>query len=306
MSNDFSGRVAIVTGGGRGIGQATALLLAKRGAAVVVSDSGVEMDGSGGSEEPARQTVAEITRAGGVARAHFKSITDWDAVRELVETTLKDFGHIDILINAAALTDAVPIWDLTQERFQRIVSSSVDGTFNCIRHVSRHMMERGYGRIVNFLSRGGLNAMASVSAYATAKAGIYGLTNSVSCDLAPHGIMVNGVFPGPTRTRMVTESLKNARDHDLIARRDALLEAAQPSENVAAVVAYLSSEACRFAGEYFLVQRNSIGRFAPLIPEMYAKEDTDLWTQDSVATALAALDVEQTGGNVHSANVRGT
>jgi NAD(P)-dependent dehydrogenase (short-subunit alcohol dehydrogenase family) len=281
-------------------------LLAKQGAAVVVSDSGVEMDGTGGSEEPARETVAEITRAGGKARADFKSVADWDAARELIDTTLKDFGHIDILINTAGLSDAVPIWDLTKEHFQRIVSSSVDGTFNCIRHVSRHMMERRYGRIVNFLSRGGLNAMSSVSAYAVAKAGVYGLTNSVSCDLAHHGIMVNGVFPGPTRTRMVTEVLKNATDSNLIARRDALILAAQPPEYVAAMVVYLSSEACRFAGEYFLVERNSIGRFAPLTPEMYTKQGTDPWTLDSVATAVAALDVKQTGGNVHSANVRGT
>jgi 3-oxoacyl-[acyl-carrier protein] reductase len=306
MSNEFSGRVAIVTGGGRGIGQATALLLASQGAAVVVSDSGVEMDGTGGSEEPARETVSKITRAGGKARAHFKSVADWDATRELVDTTLKDFGHIDILVNTAALPDAVPIWDLTKERFQRIVSASIDGTFNCIRHVSRHMMERRYGRIVNFLSRGGLNAMTSVSAYAAAKAGVYGLTNSVSCDLAPHGIMVNGVFPGPTRTRMVTEVLKNATESNMIARREALIQAAQPPEYVAAMVAYLSSEACRFAGEFFLVQRDSIGHFTPLLPEMYTKKDINPWTMDSVATAVAALGVKQTGSNVHSANVRGT
>ena len=208
MGTSFAGKVAVVTGAGRAIGRATALLLASRGAAVVVNDSGVAPDGSNCSHGPAQEAAAEITAGGGRALANFASVAEWDQSRELVEAALTTFGKIDILVNDAALPDNKPVWQLEPATFASVMGANIGGTYNCTRRVAPHMMERKYGRIVNVISRAGLIGISDAPAYGAAKGAIFGFTNFISRDLAPYAINVNAVNPAATRTRMVVDAIK--------------------------------------------------------------------------------------------------
>jgi NAD(P)-dependent dehydrogenase (short-subunit alcohol dehydrogenase family) len=219
MAQMFEGKVAVITGAGRGIGRATALYMAARGAAVVVNDSGAAVDGTGRSPQPAQDVAADVTNAGGRAIADTEDVGDWHGAQRLIERALRTFGQIDILVNNAGIGDGRALWDIDEPGFARVVAASVNGTFNCTRHAVRHMMARTRGHIVNFVSRAALVGIANTSAYSAAKGGVYGFTNVAARDLAPFNIRVNAMAPAATRTRMVTEGITvPGRDAARIAR----------------------------------------------------------------------------------------
>lgn len=289
----FAGRAAVVTGAGRGIGRATALELARAGAAVVVNDIGTSSAGEGVDASLAEQVAAEIREAGGTATANADSVADAQGARRIVDAALEGFGSLDILVNNAGLTMNQPIWDVEPEVFDRIVKSHLYGAFYCTRYAAPAMMERGFGRIVNLVSRGGLTGIAGTAAYGAGKGGIFGLTNVCARDLAPHGITVNGVNPSSTGTRMVTEAVAVLRARGGAAARQAenLLAVAQQPEQVAVVIAALCTEAAAgVTGEIFLVQGNEVGLFQPLTITQRASQDT-AWTAETLGPALAALDL---------------
>jgi NAD(P)-dependent dehydrogenase (short-subunit alcohol dehydrogenase family) len=290
MGTPLAGRTAVVTGAGRGIGRATALVLAELGAAVVVNDLGTATDGVGADATPAATVAREIEAAGGRALASSASVTDFAAVERMMADAVARFGGLDIVVNNAGLTVGRPIWELDPETFQRVAASHAVGTFHGIRCAVAHLRARGGGRIVNLVSRAGLVGVPGTAAYAAGKGAVFALTNVAARDLAPFRITVNAVNPGSTATRMVTQAIeRGAAEGGAAAERAAKLRAAlQPPEDVARVIAALClDDAAAVTGQVVLVAREGIGLFRPLGVEQRAMVDAP--TVDAVTRALGAL-----------------
>ena len=202
MGNRLTGKVAVVTGAGRGIGRGIALLLAEEGAAVVVNDIGGSVEGSGRSASPAEDVVATIAAAGGRAVANSDSVADFTAAQHLIDTAVKEFGRIDILVNNAGILRDRMIFNLSEEDFDAVIAVHLKGTFNCTRHASVHMRQQKWGRIVSMSSTSGLYGNAGQANYGAAKDGIAGLTRVVSRDLGKYGVTVNAIAPAAA-TRML-------------------------------------------------------------------------------------------------------
>jgi NAD(P)-dependent dehydrogenase (short-subunit alcohol dehydrogenase family) len=201
----LDGRVAVVTGSGRGIGKEIARCLASEGAAVVINDVGVSLDGRGGEEDPAAQTVKEIEADGGRAVANYDSVSDFDAAGRIIQTAVDTFGGIDILVNNAGIIRDRSLLKMTEEDYDAVVAVHQKGTFNCARHAAPIMKEKGYGRIVNITSSAGLRGNFGQSNYGAAKAAIMGMTFVWAIELGKYGITVNAMAPAGF-TRM-TEGL---------------------------------------------------------------------------------------------------
>lgn len=276
MGASLAGRTAVVTGAGRGIGRATALMLAELGAAVVVNDLGTTTDGVGTDAEPANAVVREIEAAGGRAIASAASVTDFAAVERMIADAVARFGGIDIVVNNAGLTAGKPIWEMDAETFQRVSASHALGTFNCIRCAAPHLRARGGGRIVNLVSRAGLVGVPGAAAYAAGKGAVFALTNVAARDLQPFGITVNAVNPASTETRMVTQAVERGRAAGgASAKRAAkLLATLQAPEDVARLIVGLClDDASGVTGQVFLVSRDRIGLFRPLAVDQEAVLD---------------------------------
>lgn len=288
MTISLSGRTAVVTGAGRGIGRATALRLAALGANVVVNDLGAALDGRGADSAPAESVAREIREAGGRAVANRDSVAEWEGAGRIIATAIDAYGGIDILVNNAGISFATPIWELDPEVFTRICDSHVKGTFFCTRHALPTMMAQRWGRIVNLVSRAGLIGVPTNSAYGAGKGGVFGLTNVAARDLAPYGITVNAVNPSSTETRMVTTAVEKFRAEggDAAIRAENLMKAAQKPDDVAVLIASLcSEEAGSINGQIFFVAKHEVGLFAPLeIKER--KQAEDGWEVDTLVDAL--------------------
>jgi len=282
MTTSMKDRVAVVTGAGRGIGRATALQLAQMGAAVVVNDLGGALSGAGGDASHAERVAKEIRDAGGRAVANHDSVADWDGAKRIIDAALTNFGRIDALVNNAGTMLIKPIWELERDDFESVVKVHLFGTFYCTRHAVPHMMERKYGRIVNVTSRGGLVGTAGATPYGSGKGGIYGFTNCAARDLVEHGINVNAFNPAATITRMITEQVPEAM-------RARMATLAQGPEHVAAVAAYLCTEACGFSGQTLFVQAGAVGPFPAMAPQKTAFKD-GLFTPEELAKVMPRFD----------------
>lgn len=231
MTMGMGERIAVVTGGGRGIGQAVSLCLAGLGAKVIVNYVN--------RPEAALATVARIEAAGGRARAVQFDVADGLAVEEALSGVAKDEGRIDILVNNAGITRDGLLMKMKEEAWDAVLDTNLKGAFNCIKAVSRVMMKQRWGRIVNISSVIGFSGNAGQVNYASAKAGLIGLTKSVARELASRGITVNAVAPGYIETEM-TDGLTEELTARIMAEIP-LARLGQP-EDVAAAVAYLVSE----------------------------------------------------------------
>ena len=236
----LDGRVAIVTGAGRGIGRSVAKLLASEGASVVVNDLGAEMDGSGQDAGPAQQVVAEIAEAGGKAIVNGADISDFDAAEGLVRGAIDQFGRLDVLVNVAGILRDRMVFNMTETEWDDVIRVHLKGTFNTTRFASAHWRslrdEAAQNRIINFTSVSGLHGAPGQPNYAAAKMGIVGLTYSAAHSLAKYGVTVNAISPGAA-TRM-TASVPTERRRT----RSASAEDERSPDNVAPIVAYLASE----------------------------------------------------------------
>ena len=196
----LDGRVAVVTGSGRGIGREFALCFAREGARVVVNDVGVSLDGRGTEEDPAAQVCNEIEQLGSAAVPSYDSVSNFDAARNIVQAALDAFGTVDILVNNAGIVRDKTLLKMDESDFDAVVAVHLKGTFNCTRHAAEVMKDRGYGRIVNITSSAGLRGNFGQTNYGAAKAGIMGMTFIWSMELGRYGITVNAVAPsGATR-----------------------------------------------------------------------------------------------------------
>jgi NAD(P)-dependent dehydrogenase (short-subunit alcohol dehydrogenase family) len=244
--HDFEGRVAVITGSGRGIGRAYALLLASRGARVVVNDLGGSMQGVGVDAVVAETVVSEIEAAGGTALADENDVASAQGAQALIDATVDRFGRLDILINNAGIIKWAGLPDVDLDNLERHLAVHVLGSFNTTRAAWPHMVEQGYGRIVMTTSSGVFGLPKNLS-YATAKGGVIGLTRSIATMSEAHGIKVNLIAPAAL-TRMAGPDADPDDNSSPMA----------PGQ-VAPLVAFLAHEACPVNGELYAA---GAGRFA--------------------------------------------
>lgn len=197
-------KIALVTGGSRGIGAAIAKALAKEGAAVVINYNG--------SGERAKAVAEEIKVSGGKAEIYQCNVADFDACGEMIKTLIQKYGRIDILVNNAGITKDGLLVKMTEEDFDAVINTNLKGAFHTIRHMSRYFLKQKSGKIINISSVSGIMGNAGQANYSASKAGIIGLTKSAARELAGRGINVNAIAPGFIATDMTDSMPKEARE----------------------------------------------------------------------------------------------
>jgi NAD(P)-dependent dehydrogenase (short-subunit alcohol dehydrogenase family) len=273
---DFENRVAIVTGAGGGLGREHALLLAERGAAVVVNDLGGSVSGEGASVAAADTVVAEIEAAGGVAVAEYSSVADPDGGAAVVRKAIDSFGRVDIVINNAGILRDKSFANMDPDLVGPVIDVHLLGAFYVTRPAFVHMKEQGYGRILFTSSGSGLMGNFGQSNYGAAKMGLIGLMNVLRIEGAKYGIKANAVAP-IAATRM-TEGLFGG-----------IVELFSASQ-VSPAVAYLVSEECELTGEIWSVGGGSVSRFFVGLTDGYLKHpEKGPLTIEDVAANLDAI-----------------
>ncbi len=271
----FDRRVAVVTGAGRGIGRAHALLLADRGASVVVNDLGGSMEGEGTDAGPAAEVATEIVAAGGTAVPDTSDVASTEGAEALVATAVEQFGRIDILVNNAGIIRWAGLPEADADNLEAHLAVHVGGSFNTTRAAWPHLVDQGYGRIVMTTSAGFFGLPKNLS-YATAKGGVIGMTRSLSTAGARHGIKVNLIAPAAT-TRMAGGPSDAVPD--------------MPPEQVAPMVAFLAHEDCPVSGEIYAAGAGRFARIFIASTEGWVHPDGDPTVED-VADHWAAINDE--------------
>ena len=257
----FDDRVALVTGAGGGLGREHALMLASRGAAVMVNDLGSPtMGGQDHDPSPAQAVVEEITAAGGVAIANSDSVASREGAESMVASALEEFGRLDILINNAGIIRNRTFLNIGEYEFEPVLDVHVKGCFFVTRPAYEHMKTVGYGRIINTSSGSGLFGSFGQTAYSAAKAAIYGFTRTLAIEGSRYGIHVNAIAPGAL-TRMTGDVLG---DDGAMAEMTGLsgedLVYQMGPHQVAPAVAYLAHESCSLNGETLSASGGRVGR----------------------------------------------
>ncbi|HMO69549.1 MAG TPA: SDR family NAD(P)-dependent oxidoreductase, partial [Novosphingobium sp.] len=234
----FDGRVAVITGGGRGLGRAHALLLAARGCKVVVNDPGVSMADDATDEGPADALVSEIRAAGGEAVANLDSVATPEGGEAIIRTALDAFGRIDILIHSAGNVRRAPLAEMTVQDWQSVIDVHLNGGFHVVRPAFARMLEQGYGRIVPTSSVNGGYANRHVANYSAAKGGLIGLANTAAIEGFDRNVKANCILPAAV-TRM-SEGVDTSQFPPM-----------EP-EMVAPLVGWLCHESCDVTGELLI------------------------------------------------------
>jgi NAD(P)-dependent dehydrogenase (short-subunit alcohol dehydrogenase family) len=304
MAGRLEGKNAVVTGSGRGIGRAVALLLASEGANVVVNDPGVNLDGSGSDAGPAQQVVDEIKAAGGNAVANLDSVAELEGGENMIKQCVDTFGRLDILINVAGILRDRMVFNMSEEEWEAVIRTHLYGHFNTIKPASILMRQQRGGRIVNFSSISGLQGGAGQANYGSAKGGIAGLTRVIARDLGRYGVTCNAIAPG-AQTRMtqsVPDSARQLRARAGIAQGSSggalgaaggPVELRQPempqlndAEHVAPMTVWLCTpEAWNVNGKIFHVAGGTIGLAMEEVPANTINKDS-MWTIDELASLV--------------------
>jgi NAD(P)-dependent dehydrogenase (short-subunit alcohol dehydrogenase family) len=268
----FDDRVAVITGGGRGLGRSYALLLASRGAKLVVNDPGGSIKGEGVDAAPAEEVAREIRALGGQAVACTASVATPEGGNAIVQTALDHFGRIDVLIHNAGNVRAASLKEMTQADFDAVLDVHLRGAFHVVRPAFPLMCKAGYGRIVLTSSIGGLYGNHRVANYGVAKAGLIGLSNVVALEGAAEGVKCNVIVPGAV-TRM-------AEGIDISAYPP------MTPELVAPVVAWLAHESCSITAEMLISIAGRVARaFIAESPGVYRSS----WSIEDVAREMQSI-----------------
>jgi NAD(P)-dependent dehydrogenase (short-subunit alcohol dehydrogenase family) len=268
----LDGKVAVVTGGGTGIGRAVSLGLAAAGAKVVVNDYGVSVDGRDPSSEPANQVVADIARAGGRAIASPESVATMAGGRNVVELAIKEFGGLHILVCCAGILRERMIFNMTEEEWDAVIAVHLKGHFTVMQPATAHMRQKRTGCIITFTSTAGLEGSPGQPNYSAAKEGIVGLMRSTALAMARYGVRCNAI--SPTADTRMTQRLPDARRGAAIAT---------PPEAIAPVVAFLASDrAAHITGQVVGVRGNEVTIFSHPAPVRTATS-AEPWTGERLA-----------------------
>lgn len=287
MGEMLRGKVAVVTGAGRGIGRGVALELADQGAKVVVNDYGVSLDGRAPTSEPAEAVVAEIRAAGGEAVANACSVAEWDSAKRIIDQAVETFGRLDVVVTCAGFLRDRMVFNMNEEEWDAVLGVHLKGTFNCVRHAAPLMREQRGGRLITFSSGAGMFGNPGQANYGAAKAGISGLTKVVARDLGRYGITANSICPVAATRMTMTEATLKAREirkqQGIVREESALrqLENLKP-EDVAPLVAFLASDfAAHVNGQMFLCAGTSYSLLSlPRAEKTLYKEGR--WTLDEL------------------------
>lgn len=291
MGNGVQGKVAIVTGAGRGIGRAEARALAAEGAKVVVNDLGGTPDGTGADHSPADEVVSEIKAAGGDAVANYDNVTSMQGGQHMVQQALDTFGRLDILVNNAGIVRSRMIFNMSEAEWDEVIAVHLKGHFAVTKVASQVFRQQRSGRIINTASEAGLGTVGAAN-YGAAKEGIIGLTRSLALELGRYGITVNAIRPR-AMTRLVgtiapqataERSKANASDQDFKRFIERMTEQAKTfrPELIAPLVVYLcTDEAAHINGRDFIVGGGEITLMSLPTKErsIYCEED---WTVEQL------------------------
>jgi len=287
----LDGRVAIITGAGRGIGREHALLFASEGAKVVVNDLGGAIDGSGDDRSPAEQVVDEIKAMGGEAMANDDNVADWEGGQRLVAATVEAFGDLHVLVNNAGILRDKMLVNMTPEEWDSVIHVHLKGHFVPTRHAAgywREQIKAGKevrASVVNTSSTSGLLGNPGQTNYGAAKAGIAALTVIAAQELSRYGVRVNAIAPA-ARTRM-TEATPGLGDIVKAPSDPGKFDIWDPA-NISPLVAYLSTETCPLNGKVLFVQGGQVRVFQPWTMTD-TLEKNDRWTVAELAEQLPGV-----------------
>ena len=279
----LNGKIAVVTGAGRGIGKETALFLAKEGAKVVVNDLGGNTDGTGGTQI-ADEVVKEIKAAGGEAVANYDSVSDFAGGQNIFQTALDTFGGMDILINNAGILRDKTLFNMEENDWDQVIAVHLKGHFNCTKPFASYIREtnRMDCRIINMSSVSGLYGNFGQTNYGAAKAGIAGFTRSLSFEMAKYKCTVNTISPGAA-TRMTIDLIKAAgRDVDTNDWK-------QGPQQLAPVITWLCcDEASNVTNQIIHVQNGTVGIMQqPAVIKSFLSDE--LWSLDQLDRVIGSL-----------------
>jgi NAD(P)-dependent dehydrogenase (short-subunit alcohol dehydrogenase family) len=283
----LDGKVAVITGAGRGIGRGEALLFAREGARVVVNDLGGEWDGTGGDPRPAAQVVEEIAASGGEAVAHFEDVSEEPGATSLLRLALDTWGQLDVVVNNAGILRDRMVFNMSVDEWDAVIKVHLRGHFLVTRAACAHWRERSKageavsGRIVNTSSTSGILGMAGQSNYGAAKAGIAAFTYIVAMEMQRFGVTVNAIAPG-ARTRMTEKTFGDLRTPE--GQFDPLAP-----ENIAPLVAYLAGdEAAHITGQVFGITGGMVQLYQGWTPVAELAKD-GRWEPDELVTRMSEL-----------------
>lgn len=281
----LDGKVALVTGGGRGVGRGIALALARAGANVVVNDLGASLDGRSTGDSPGEDVAAEIRAFGGQAIVDGGSVADWTAAHKMVTLAVETFGRIDIVVNNAGILRDVMFHRMSEQEFDEVVAVHLKGSFNVSRAAAPHFKEQGGGSYVHMTSTSGLIGNFGQANYSAAKLGIMALSKSIALDMQKFGVRSNAIAPFAW-TRMI-DSIPSETEEQK--KRVEGLKKLDP-DKVAPFVVALSADAARHvSGQVFGVRNNEIFLFSQPRPVRNAHMGEG-WTPESILeTALPML-----------------
>ncbi len=281
----LDGKVALITGAGRGIGRDMAIMMAANGAKVMVNDLGGDAKGTGADQIPALEVVKEIRDAGGDAEANFGSVSDREAAQAMVAQAIGDFGGLDIVVNNAGVLRDVIFHKMSYDDWDTVINVHLNGTFNVSRAAAPHFREKGSGCFVHYTSTSGLIGNYGQANYMAAKLGIVGLSKSIALDMSRFGVTSNCISPFAWSRMIGTIPIND----DTQAARIEKLKAMTPSKIAPMVVALASDAGKHVTGQVFAVRNNEIflmGQSRPL----RSVHRSEGWTPESVIdTAIPAM-----------------
>ena len=274
----LDGKVAVVTGGGTGIGRAVSLGLAANGAAVVVNDYGVSVDGRDPSSAPANEVVELIRKGGGRGVAIAESVATMAGGKAVIDLALKEFGDLNILVCCAGILRERMIFNMSEDEWDAVIAVHLKGHFTVMRPATAHMREKKAGSIVTFTSTAGLEGSPGQPNYSSAKEGIVGLTRSVALGMAKYGVRCNAI--SPTADTRMTQRLPQERRG---------MATATPPEAIAPVVAFLASDrAAHITGQVIGVRGPEVSIYSHPAPIRTAVAQ-DVWTPEALADSWDRL-----------------
>ena len=280
MGNRLEGKVAVITGAGRGLGRAEALAFAEEGVKVVVNDLGGAGDGTGAAQSPADEVVAEIKKMGGDAVANYDSVATAEGGENIIKTAIDKFGRLDILVNNAGILRDRIIFNMSEDEWDVVLKVHLYGHFYCTKPACVIFRQQRSGRIINTSSGAGLGNMGQAN-YSAAKEGIIGLTRTVARDMGKYGVTCNALRPLAATRLTLSPELEAAWEKKGMGDAVKQMKQSVP-EMVAPLVVYLCTDAAANVNGYdFEVGGGQIGVYSQ--PEVTAKiEKAGIWTLDEL------------------------